>query len=88
MISTTSDDFGGYPGGDPYRANAPPPPPGFRTDFMGQNSGVPPGASCGGQQSGFSGSGRTGTGGFWTGAATGGLLGYMFGNRKYLVNTN
>ena len=69
MISTTSDDFGGYPGGDPYRANAPPPPPGFRTDFMGQNSGVPP---------------RTGTGGFWTGAATGGLLGYMFGNRKYL----
>ncbi|EFX70643.1 hypothetical protein DAPPUDRAFT_309378 [Daphnia pulex] len=86
--STTSDDFGGYPGGDPYRTNAPP-PPGFRSEFA-PNTGSPFGASCGGDQAGFGSrpaSGRTGTGsgtgagGFWTGAATGGLLGYMFGSR-------
>ncbi|KZS11759.1 store-operated calcium entry-associated regulatory factor [Daphnia magna] len=83
--STTSDDFGGYPGGDPYHANAPPPPAGFRSEFA-PNTGSPFGASCGGEQAGFGSTaagGRpgSGAGGFWTGAAAGGLLGYMFGNR-------
>lgn len=85
--STTSDDFGGYPGGDPYHANAPPPPAGFRSEFA-PNTGSPFGASCGGEQAGFGSTaagGRpgSGAGGFWTGAAAGGLLGYMFGNRGY-----
>ena len=41
------------------------------------------GASCGPRPAN---EGSTGAGGFWTGAATGGLLGYMFGNRnKYII---
>lgn len=89
LLSTTSDDFNGYPGGDPYRANAPP-PPGFRSEFSNftPNAGSPYGASCGEGQAGFgsrpeSSRTSTGAGGFWTGAAAGGLLGYMFGNRGY-----
>ena len=35
-----------------------------------------PDASCGAGTAN-----RPGTGGFWTGMATGGLMGYMFGNR-------
>lgn len=79
MFSTTNDDFGGYPSGDSrptFYPNAPP-PPGFRSEFT---QGAPAaGASCGARPSN---EGSTGAGGFWTGAATGGLLGYMFGNRN------
>ena len=89
LLSTTSDDFNGYPGGDPYRENAPQ-PPGFRSEFSNftPNAGSPYGASCGEGQAGFgsrpeSSRTSTGAGGFWTGAAAGGLLGYMFGNRGY-----
>ncbi|OWF35556.1 store-operated calcium entry-associated regulatory factor-like [Mizuhopecten yessoensis] len=60
-----------------------PPPPGFRQDYM------PGGDSCSGSsyysggQTNYGNHARPGNtgGGFWTGAATGGLLGYMFGNR-------
>ncbi|XP_006813921.1 store-operated calcium entry-associated regulatory factor-like [Saccoglossus kowalevskii] len=55
-----------------------PPPPGFRSDYM-------PGGGCSanyGGSTGSTGSTGTGGGGFWTGAATGGILGYMFGNRN------
>lgn len=40
------------------------------------------GADMGSSYTGNTGNtGGGGGGGFWTGAATGGLLGYMFGNR-------
>ena len=42
--------------------------------------------SCGGRRQRGTGAGGMG-GGFWTGAATGGLLGYMFGNRGTGYNT-
>lgn len=59
-----------------------PPPPGFRQDFF--DSGTGGSDSCGGSYSRSTGAGLggSGAGGFWTGAATGGLLGYMMGNRK------
>ncbi|XP_067122393.1 store-operated calcium entry-associated regulatory factor-like [Centruroides vittatus] len=80
--TTTSDDYpsppndGYFSGGffsprSSYPGQSSPPPPGFRTDY-GADCGTstrPPGSSSGG-------------GGFWTGALTGGLLGYMFGNRS------
>ncbi|KAM7286708.1 store-operated calcium entry-associated regulatory factor isoform X1 [Ixodes scapularis] len=50
-----------------------PPPPGFRPDYHTD-------ASCG-SGAGLGGRGGSGLGGFWSGAAAGGLLGYMFGNR-------
>ncbi|XP_069128119.1 store-operated calcium entry-associated regulatory factor-like [Argopecten irradians] len=70
----------GYPPNqDNQWGNSQPPPPGFRQDYM------PGGASCSGssQYGGHTNYGQPGNtgGGFWTGAATGGLLGYMFGNR-------
>ena len=45
--------------------------------------------SCGGGDRGRRGgsSGFPGAGGFWTGAATGGLLGYMLGNRGSVVHS-
>lgn len=52
---------------------SPPPPPGFRPGYSTD-------ASCG-SGAGLGSRGGSGLGGFWTGAATGGLLGYMFGNR-------
>ncbi|KAJ8305403.1 hypothetical protein KUTeg_015948 [Tegillarca granosa] len=55
----------------PY--NERPPPYGFRSDYMSDN-----GPSC---NTGTPTSGSTG-GGFWSGAMTGGILGYMFGNRN------
>ncbi|XP_023234244.1 store-operated calcium entry-associated regulatory factor-like [Centruroides sculpturatus] len=81
--TTTSDDYpsppndGYFSGGffssrSSYTGQSSPPPPGFRTDYGGADCGTStrsPGSSSGG-------------GGFWTGALTGGLLGYMFGNRN------
>lgn len=76
--SNTNDDYpaGGGGGGGGYgwfgsggTAPSAPPPPGYRDD-----------ASCRNRTSGAA-TGSGGAGGFWTGAATGGLLGYMFGAR-------
>lgn len=58
--------FGGGGGGGGV-----PPAPGFRPTYQTD-------ASCGAA----GGSAGLGGGGFWTGAATGGLLGYMFGSRN------
>lgn len=78
--STTNDDYptggggGGYgwfgQGGGTY-PSAPPPPP-YEDDASCRNrrNASAPNTGSGG-----------GGGGFWTGAAAGGLLGYMFGNR-------
>ncbi|XP_060082432.1 store-operated calcium entry-associated regulatory factor-like isoform X1 [Ylistrum balloti] len=72
----------GYPNQrqDNQWGSSQPPPPGFRQDYM------PGGDSCSGSSyysGGHTNYTRPGNmgGGFWTGAATGGLLGYMFGNR-------
>lgn len=61
-----------------------PPPYGFRQEYMPNND------SCSSGQT-YTGAGHTGSqthtpgtgtgGGFWSGAATGGLLGYLFGSR-------
>lgn len=99
--STTNEDYpsGGGGGGYGWQNPSAPPPPGsgggtggggnygFNTDYTD-------GASCGGRNrsdhsraSGAAGaSGASSGGGFWTGAATGGLLGYMFGNRNTYGN--
>lgn len=63
----------GFGGGGGYGGGAP--PPGFRPDYM-------PDDSCSGHRS-SSGSGA----GFWTGAATGGILGYILGNRGNQYHT-
>ncbi|XP_033103550.1 store-operated calcium entry-associated regulatory factor-like [Anneissia japonica] len=59
---------GGFGGGNP-------PPPGFRPEYQSGSCGTGAGTQYRHQ------GGNAGGGGFWTGAATGGLLGYMFGNR-------
>jgi len=73
--SRSNDDF-------PDDHGRRPPPPGFRPNYFGSGSGTDD--SCG--RNTFSGSSSTSSapagGGFWTGAATGGLLGYMFGARN------
>uniref|UniRef100_A0A8C5M256 Store-operated calcium entry-associated regulatory factor n=1 Tax=Leptobrachium leishanense TaxID=445787 RepID=A0A8C5M256_9ANUR len=54
-----------------------PPPPGFKSDFAGSTG------SCGGVPGGSTFAGRGSQGpGFWTGLGTGGVLGYLFGNRR------
>ncbi|KAL3869213.1 hypothetical protein ACJMK2_041922 [Sinanodonta woodiana] len=73
-----------YPHDSPssdYHGNRPP-PAGFRPEYMPQ-AGHCYGTGASGYSSGAS-YGNTGTGasGFWTGAATGGFLGYLFGNRN------
>lgn len=59
-----------------------PPPPGFRSDYMPHNDGD----SCSSTYTGNTYGTHQGTqpagGGFWTGAFTGGILGYMMGNRN------
>lgn len=84
--STTGDDYpagggGGYgwfgQGGGTH-PTAPPPPPDYNAGYDN--------ASCRNRNA----TGGTGAGGFWTGAVTGGLLGYMFGNsgrRNYAHHT-
>ncbi|KAK2725794.1 hypothetical protein QYM36_000322 [Artemia franciscana] len=72
--SSTNDDYPGHPGfgsgfGQFFGGQpSAPPPPGFRSTYTQGD------ASCGAQ------SRRSGPG-FWSGAATGGLLGYLFGSR-------
>ncbi|XP_064477475.1 store-operated calcium entry-associated regulatory factor-like [Ornithodoros turicata] len=68
----------GWGGGGGFYGGGGPPPPGFRPD-LGMDGGCgarPRGMGMGG----YGGSGLGG-GGFWTGAATGGFLGYLLGNR-------
>ncbi|CAH2301555.1 store-operated calcium entry-associated regulatory factor [Pelobates cultripes] len=54
-----------------------PPPPGFKSDFTGSSAGY---GGLGGTST--FGSGGTQGPGFWTGLGTGGVLGYLFGNRR------
>ncbi|ODM98944.1 Store-operated calcium entry-associated regulatory factor [Orchesella cincta] len=82
--SNTNDDYPRRPG--PGTGSSSPPPPGFRSDYGTGNDGgyASGGDSCHANSQGSSsgsGMGRN-AGGFWTGAAAGGLLGYMFGNRN------
>lgn len=58
----------GFFGGGGGRGGGVPPPPGFRPAYQTD-------ASCGSARAG-----GVGGGGFWTGAAAGGLLGYLLGN--------
>ncbi|KAH3809167.1 store-operated calcium entry-associated regulatory factor-like [Dreissena polymorpha] len=72
---------------DTYRphGNTAPPPYGFRQDYMpGGNSGdsCSSGAGYSGSHT-YTGAGGPSTGGgFWSGAFTGGMLGYLLGNRN------
>lgn len=59
-----------------------PPPYGFRPEYTGGHSDSSYGCNTGHSSTGM---GAGTGGGFWTGAATGGILGYLFGNR---TNTN
>ena len=71
--SSTNDDYPrGNPGGGGWFAGNNNLGGGYRNNYGGYDDGA-----CGG------GARRRGTGGggFWTGMATGGLMGYMFGNR-------
>ncbi|XP_014665273.1 PREDICTED: store-operated calcium entry-associated regulatory factor-like isoform X2 [Priapulus caudatus] len=63
-----------YPGRSGFGGGGNPPP------YESRDSYTQGGASCGGTQSGGAGS-AGGGGGFWSGLATGGALGYLFGNR-------
>jgi len=81
QYSRTNDD---YPDGRGGGGQAPP-PPGFRPNYYGSsNTGDTFGDSCSAGAGAGARTARPGSsgGGFWTGAATGGLLGYMFGNRN------
>ncbi|XP_074641514.1 store-operated calcium entry-associated regulatory factor-like [Tubulanus polymorphus] len=76
--SMDSDDtYSSYDSG--FGPSAPPPPPGFRPEYMPRGSSYP-----GGCRTNYGTTTRndndTGFGGFWTGAALGGLAGYFFGN--------
>merc|ERR1712107_543583 len=84
QYSSTNEDYGsGYPGAggwsDPNRGNNY--GGGGGNNYYGGGS-----DSCGCRRQRGTGAGGMG-GGFWTGAATGGLLGYMFGNRGTGYNT-
>lgn len=81
-----------YPGDDPNHrggtfwggggggGGGSPPPPGFRPEYHPDScSGTTGSSSSTGRAGG--GGGGLGGGNFWTGAAAGGLMGYLFGNR-------
>jgi len=92
--SRTSDDFSGRPPPPPpgfrqdYFPNSGSGGSGGGGGFFGGSSSNDYGDSCGAgtrptyQGTRTQGANLPGAGGFWTGAATGGLLGYMFGNRN------
>ncbi|XP_041466662.1 store-operated calcium entry-associated regulatory factor-like [Lytechinus variegatus] len=81
-----SDD--GYPGQrgtgfGPGGGGGAPPPPGFRDDgYSGGSCSGTQGHSSGYTRGAGTGGGGLGGGGFWTGAAAGGLLGYLFGGNR------
>jgi len=75
QYSSTSDD---YPGSSPGAGGWSDPNTGYGNSQGYGGAGYD---SCGGGAR-RRGTGAGGYGGFWTGAATGGLLGYMFGNRN------
>merc|ERR1712211_153204 len=83
QYSSTDDDYsGGYPGAGGWSdLNR-----GTSNNYGAGSGGYHGGSSdtCGRRQRGTGAGGfGGGAGGFWTGAATGGLLGYMFGNRGF-----
>lgn len=82
LTYTSTQPSWNYAGQEQYQfssAQSPPPPPGFRPEYMpgnsystafpGHHTQVPPSQS------------NTG-GGFWTGLTTGGFLGYLFGSSR------
>ncbi|ELT97879.1 hypothetical protein CAPTEDRAFT_219816 [Capitella teleta] len=68
-----------YPGGPPSGPRGSPPPYGFRDDYSQGGGGCSD--TYGGQSYSSGTPGANAGGGFWTGAATGGLMGYLFGSR-------
>ncbi|XP_053395306.1 store-operated calcium entry-associated regulatory factor-like [Mercenaria mercenaria] len=73
-----------YDAQDPHRQpSAPPPPYGFRNEYMPGTGGgsCSSGAGYTGGQT-FTPPGTNTGGGFWSGAFTGGLMGYLLGNRN------
>jgi len=77
QYSSTGSDYPGAPGGGSPGGGGGWFNPGNNTGNNYGNTGGYDDASCGGARR----RGTGGGGGFWTGMATGGLMGYMFGNR-------
>lgn len=77
FYSPTNSDYPDGRGGPGTR----PPPPGFNPSYYPNSGADAPGESC---SAGAGAQRQQGpaAGGFWTGAATGGFLGYLFGARK------
>ncbi|CAG2193495.1 Store-operated calcium entry-associated regulatory factor [Mytilus edulis] len=86
IIRDMESDSPPYVSGDPSfrshdRGSRPPPPPGFRQDYMPNNGDSCSGTYTGNQQGTHQQQQPQG-GGFWTGAFTGGILGYLMGNNR------